>query len=164
MEPGDYQQVDRARELKGLGFFRIELLAEPQQDGRRQVCLLRTEIIGEDLPAAQPQRFQEPPGAVGKTRRHHGNRFRIIHPQVTGDAAAAIAGRAIGLARVQGMLGRQEMGKGPEAIARGQVRNQAFDDHAPRGRKRSATDRRREWPATPPRSGSRRPIAATAGD
>ena len=37
--------------------------------------------------------------------------------------------RAIGLAGVQGMLGRQEMGKGPEAIARGQFRNQALDDH-----------------------------------
>ena len=129
MQPGDHQQVDRARELKGLGFFRIELLAEPQQDGRRQVRLLRTEIIGKDLPAADPQRFQQPRGAVGGTGRHHGNRFRIIHPQVAGDAAAAIEGRAIGLARVQGMFGRQEMGKGPEAIARGQIRNQALDDH-----------------------------------
>ena len=48
---------------------------------------------------------------------------------MAGDAAAAIAVRAIGLARVQGMLGRQEMGKGLETIARGQIRKQAFDDH-----------------------------------
>ncbi len=129
MQTGDHQQVNRARQLKSLGFFRIELLAETQQDGHSQVCLLRMEILGENLPAAQPQRFQEPCRAAGKARRDYGNRLRIIHPQVTGDAAAAIEGRAIGLARVEGMLGRQEMGKGPEAVAGGQIRNEAVDDH-----------------------------------
>ena len=69
------------------------------------------------------------PGPQAKPVDDHGNRFRIIHPQAAGDAAAAIAGRAIGLAGVQCMFGRQEMGKGPETIARGQVRNQALDDH-----------------------------------
>ena len=65
--------MDRACELKGLGLFRIELVAETQQHGCRQVGLLRTEILGEDPLPAQPQRFQQPPGAVGKTGREHGN-------------------------------------------------------------------------------------------
>ncbi len=67
VQPGDHQQVDRAGELKGLGFFRIDLFAEAQQDGRRQVRLLRTEIFRENLPPAEPQRFQQPRGAERET-------------------------------------------------------------------------------------------------
>ena len=136
----------------------------PSKTAAARFACCGSEIMGEDLLAAEPQRFQEPPGAAGETRRQHGNRFRIIHPQVAGDAVAAIEVRAIDLAGVQGMFGRQEMGKGLEAIARGQVGNQALDDHGRAAGSGPPTGRRREWPAVPPRNGSRRPIAATAGD
>ena len=124
-----HQEVNRAGELKGLGFFLVELLAETQQDGRREVRLLRAEVTGKNPLAAEPQGLQEPPGTVGKARRQHGNRLRIIDPQATGDAVAAIQFGTIRLAGVQGMFGRQEMGKCLEAIARRQFRNQALDDH-----------------------------------
>ena len=54
VEPRDDQEVDRAGQLEGLDFLRIELFAEAQQDGRGEVCLLRAEVGCEDLPAACP--------------------------------------------------------------------------------------------------------------
>ena len=63
------------------------------------------------------------------TVSENGNRLGIGHPQVRRDAAAAIEHRAIDLARIQRMFGRQQMGEGPKAIAGGQLRHRTFDGH-----------------------------------
>ena len=52
VKAGDYQQMDRAGELKRLALVRIDLFAQAQQYGRRQVGLLRLEIALQNLPAA----------------------------------------------------------------------------------------------------------------
>ena len=59
MEPRDHQQMDRAGKLEGLDLVGIELFAKAQEHSRGQVGLTRLQITGEDLPPAQPQRFEQ---------------------------------------------------------------------------------------------------------